>query len=227
MWAVVRLKDVVVEFILDRAACMGCRVQVGFRRLRARRMWAVVRLKDVVVEFILDRAACMGCRVQEGFRRLRARRMWAVVRLKDVVVEFILDRAASGDANPEERPMDNLLLPLSALATWAACAVRPPTLVRCTRKSMLLKVLGLDNLPAAGCPKPNPKSSMYNPKVIFQSALLQAGVLVLLKVLGLDIRPLLAAGGLGGIVLGLATQSLLANALAGLHLVGPPAHCLI
>ena len=56
---------------------------------------------------------------------LHACRMWAVVRLKDVVVEFILDRAAQGDANPEERPMDNLLLPLSALATWAACAVRP------------------------------------------------------------------------------------------------------
>jgi hypothetical protein len=52
--------------------------------------------------------------------------------------------------------------------------------------------------------------------------LVQAGMLVLLKVLGLDIRPLLAAGGLGGIVLGLATQSLLANALAGLHLVSPP-----
>lgn len=51
--------------------------------------------------------------------------------------------------------------------------------------------------------------------------LVQAGMLVLLKVLGLDIRPLLAAGGLGGIVLGLATQSLLANALAGLHLVSP------
>ena len=50
----------------------------------------------------------------------------------------------------------------------------------------------------------------------------QVGVLMLLKVLGLDIRPLLAAGGLGGIVLGLATQSLLANALAGLHLVSHP-----
>ena len=62
----------------------------------------------------------------EGVMQLSraARRMWAVVRMKDVVVEFILDRAAAGDNNPEERPMDNLLLPLSALATWAACAVR-------------------------------------------------------------------------------------------------------
>ena len=70
MWAVVRLKDAVVEIILDRAACMGSRVPVGFQpapAARARRMWAVVRLKDVVVGFILDRAACMGCRVQVGF----------------------------------------------------------------------------------------------------------------------------------------------------------------
>jgi hypothetical protein len=40
-----------------------------------------------------------------------------------------------------------------------------------------------------------------------------------MKILGWDVRPLMAAGGFSGIVLGLATQSVLANALAGLQLV--------
>ena len=43
--------------------------------------------------------------------------------------------------------------------------------------------------------------------------------MIITKILGWDVRPLMAAGGFSGIVLGLATQSVLANALAGLQLV--------
>ena len=45
------------------------------------------------------------------------------------------------------------------------------------------------------------------------------GTVIIMKILGWDVRPLMAAGGFSGIVLGLATQSVLANALAGLQLV--------
>ena len=48
---------------------------------------------------------------------------------------------------------------------------------------------------------------------------LQTGAVIITKILGWDVRPLMAAGGFSGIVLGLATQSVLANALAGLQLV--------
>ena len=48
---------------------------------------------------------------------------------------------------------------------------------------------------------------------------LQTGAVIVTKILGWDVRPLMAAGGFSGIVLGLATQSVLANALAGLQLV--------
>ena len=39
--------------------------------------------------------------------------------------------------------------------------------------------------------------------------------------LGLNIRPLLAIGGAGGIIIGLATQTLLSNAVMGVNIVSP------
>ncbi len=56
---------------------------------------------------------------------------------------------------------------------------------------------------------------------------LQTGAVIITKILGWDVRPLMAAGGFSGIVLGLATQSVLANALAGLQLVSsiPVSRC--
>lgn len=37
--------------------------------------------------------------------------------------------------------------------------------------------------------------------------------------LGLDVRPLLAIGGAGGIIIGLATQTLLSNLVMGVNIV--------
>ena len=49
-------------------------------------------------------------------------RMWALLRLKDTVVKAILDDAAALE-HPTQRARDNLLLPMSTLATWGVFGV--------------------------------------------------------------------------------------------------------
>ena len=49
--------------------------------------------------------------------------MWAFLRLKDTVVKTILDDAAALE-HPTQRVRDNLLLPMSTLATWVIFGVR-------------------------------------------------------------------------------------------------------
>ena len=58
-------------------------------------------------------------------------RMWAFLRLKDTVVKTILDDAAALE-HPTQRVRDNLLLPMSTLATWV--------------------IFGVGNLPAVSWP---------------------------------------------------------------------------
>ena len=52
-----------------------------------------------------------------GMTDLLLFRMWAFLRLKDTVVKTILDDAAALE-HPTQRVRDNLLLPMSTLATW-------------------------------------------------------------------------------------------------------------
>ena len=52
--------------------------------------------------------------------------MWALLRLKDTVVKTILGEAAALE-HPTHRVRDNLLLPMSALATWLIFGVCFPS----------------------------------------------------------------------------------------------------
>ena len=57
-----------------------------------------------------------------GMTDLLLFRMWAFLRLKDTVVKPILDDAADLE-HPTHRVRDNLLLPMSTLATWVIFGV--------------------------------------------------------------------------------------------------------
>ena len=50
-------------------------------------------------------------------------------------------------------------------------------------------------------------------------ALIAVGVLTSLHVLGINIQPLLAVGGISGLAIGLGAQTVTANAIAGINLV--------
>ena len=63
--------------------------------------------------------------------------MWAFLRLKDTVVKTILDEGATLE-HPTQRVRDNLLLPMSTLATWAIFGVG------------LSEFQGLSDTPCAG-----------------------------------------------------------------------------
>lgn len=53
-------------------------------------------------------------------------------------------------------------------------------------------------------------------------ALIAVGGLTGMHVLGLNIQPLLAVGGISGLAIGLGAQTVTANAIAGINLVRPP-----
>ena len=57
--------------------------------------------------------------------------------------------------------------------------------------------------------------SQYSTKVIYA-----IGAVVGLAVLGIDIRPLAAIGGIGGLAVGLGAQTLVESLLSGIQLVG-------
>lgn len=52
-------------------------------------------------------------------------------------------------------------------------------------------------------------------------ALIAVGGLTSLHVLGINIQPLLAVGGISGLAIGLGAQTVTANAIAGINLVNP------
>ena len=52
-------------------------------------------------------------------------------------------------------------------------------------------------------------------------ALIAVGGLTSLHVLGINIQPLLAVGGISGLAIGLGAQTVTANAIAGINLVSP------
>lgn len=52
-------------------------------------------------------------------------------------------------------------------------------------------------------------------------AMIAVGVLTSLHILGVNIQPLLAVGGVSGIAIGFGAQTVTANAIAGVNLVLP------
>ena len=50
-------------------------------------------------------------------------------------------------------------------------------------------------------------------------AMIAVGVLTALHVIGVNIQPLLAVGGIGGIAIGFGAQAVTANAISGINLV--------
>ena len=47
-----------------------------------------------------------------------------------------------------------------------------------------------------------------------------AGVLMAMHVVGVNIQPLLTVGGVSGVIVGLSAQSVMANMISGINLVG-------